>query len=165
MLRNSIIVLIILCANLLVNAQGLREKKPLSLDELIIEANHIAKSNTQYMKLDSLITEVDLLKNKLDEKDSVILWMKKNNQIVYKNAEKGSEQGYFVIIGAFNIKANAQALLKNKSKYPISTYKFQHSNLNYVGYKADSNQNLVDALVYFRKYFQKDAWVLKVSTN
>ena len=165
MLRNSIIVLIILSAHLLVNAQGLREKKPLSFDELIIEANHIAKSNTQYMKLDSLITEVDLLKNKLDEKDSVILWMKKNNQIVYKNAEKGSEQGYFVIIGAFNIKANAQALLKNKSKYPISTYKFQYSNLNYVGYKADSNQNLIDALVYFRKYFQKDAWVLKVSTN
>jgi hypothetical protein len=165
MLRNSIIVLNILCANLLLNAQGLREKKPLSLDELILEANYIAKSNTQYMRLDSLITEVDILKNKLEEKDSVILWLKKNNQIVYKNAEKGYEQGFFIIIGAFNIKSNAQALLKNQSRYPISIYKFQHSNLNYVGYKSNSNQNLVDALIYFRKYFQKDAWILRVSTN
>jgi hypothetical protein len=159
------IVFILFSIGIRVNAQGLREKKPLSFDDLIVEANHISKSNAQYMKLDSLVNEVVSLKFKMNEKDSVIEWLKNNKQIVFKNTDVLNEQGYFVIIGAFSVKANALALMTKKSKYPISIYRFQHSNLNYVGYKVNANQNLVEVLLHFRKYFVKDAWILKVSTN
>jgi hypothetical protein len=160
-----IVVFILFCISNDVNAQGLREKKPLTFDELILEANHISKSNAQYMKLDSLVSEVTSLKNKMDEKDSVIEWLKNNKQIVFKNTEVSNEQGYFVIVGAFSVKANALALTSKKSKYPVSIYRFQHSNLNYVGYKVNANQNLLEVLLHFRKYFVKDAWILKVSTS
>ncbi|MBP6458663.1 MAG: hypothetical protein KA264_01085 [Crocinitomicaceae bacterium] len=165
MFKKVYIVLIIFYANSFLSAQSLRNKKPLLLDDLIIEANHISKSNIQYLKSDSLINEIELLKNKILEKDSIIDWLKKNNQIVFKNSEKLEEKGSFIIIGAFNIKENALALLNNHSKYPVSIFRFQHSKFNYVGYKMNPNQNLIDVLIYFRKYIKKDAWILKVSTN
>lgn len=165
MFKKVYIVLIIFYANSFVSAQSLRDKKPLLLDDLIIEANHISKSNIQYLKSDSLINEIELLKNKILEKDSLINWLKKNNQIVFKNSEKLEEKGSFIIIGAFNIKENALALLSNHSKYPVSIFRFQHSKFNYVGYKMNPNQNLIDVLIYFRKHIQKDSWILKVSTN
>lgn len=139
------------------------KQNSISFDDLLTEIHQISKSNNQYVKYDSVLNVLVSLQQKLNTQDSVITTLKKNVNVVHITSDKPVEIGYYIIIGAFKLKENADKCMLTKSKYPLSTYTFPTSKLNYVGYKVKLTDPFLYILNYFRNKIVKDAWVLKVT--
>lgn len=135
----------------------------INFDDLLTEINYISKSNNQYVKFDSVLSVLTTLQQKLNTQDSVISTLKKSVNVVHITSDKPVEIGYYIIIGAFKMKENADKCLLTKSKYPLSIFTFPTSKLNYVGYKVKLTDPFLYILNHFRQKIVKDAWVLKVT--
>ncbi len=135
----------------------------IDFDDLLSEINQISKSNNQYVKYDSVLSVLSTLQQKLSTQDSVITTLKKNVNVVQITSDKPKEIGYYIIIGAFKIKENAEKIQTTKSKYPLSIFTFPTSKLNYVGYKVKLTDPFLFILNHFRQKVVRDAWVLKVT--
>lgn len=132
-------------------------------DDLMVELNNISKANAQYVKYDSLLKVIDFLNHNIELKDSVINDLSEKVRVLQLKSEIKSEQGVYIVIGAFREKNNAKNLLKTTQNNTFQIYNFPNSRLTYVAYKVKSSESISLQLKSIRLKVAKDAWLLKVS--
>ena len=132
-------------------------------DDLMVEINNISKTNAQYVKYDSLLKVIDFLNHNIELKDSVINDLSEKVRVLQLKTEIKSEQGVYIVIGAFREKNNAKNLLKTTQNNIFQIYNFPNSRLTYVAYKVKSSESISLQLKSIRLKVAKDAWLLKVS--